>query len=59
MPTKVQRELFDTAGSLGELLQTTALRGEIARFLHKHKDDESPADDVSSPSVTRGCSHVS
>jgi hypothetical protein len=41
IPTKIQRELFDTAGSLGELLQTEALRGQIARFLHDHKDDES------------------
>jgi hypothetical protein len=39
IPKTLQRELFDTAGSLGELLNTAALRGEIARFLHKHKDD--------------------
>ena len=39
IPTKLQRELFDTAGSLGELLKTAALRGQIARFLHDHKDD--------------------
>jgi hypothetical protein len=39
IPTKLQRELFDTAGSLGELLDTAELRGQIARFLHKHKDD--------------------
>jgi hypothetical protein len=38
VPTKLQRELFDTAGSLGDLLQATELRGQIARFLHKHKD---------------------
>jgi hypothetical protein len=25
---------------MGELLNTAALRWEIARFLHKHKDDE-------------------
>lgn len=43
IPTKLQRELFDTAGSLGDLLQTAALRGQIARFLHEHKDDEAPA----------------
>jgi hypothetical protein len=41
LPAKLQRELFDTAGSLGDLLDTAALRGQIARFLHKHKDDES------------------
>ena len=41
IPTKLQRELFDTAGSMGELLATAELRGQIARFLHKHKDDVS------------------
>jgi hypothetical protein len=39
LPTKLRRELFDNAGAMGELLQTTELRGQIARFLHKHKDD--------------------
>jgi hypothetical protein len=39
LPTKLRRELFDTAGSMGELLATAELRGQIARFLHKHKDD--------------------
>ena len=39
IPTKLQRELFDTAGSMGELLRTSQLRGQIARFLHQHKDD--------------------
>jgi hypothetical protein len=38
-PTTLQREIFDTAGSVGELLETAALRGQIARFLHKHKND--------------------
>ena len=42
IPTKLQRELFDTAGSLGDVLQTSALRGQIARFLHSHKDEASP-----------------
>ena len=42
IPTKLQRELFDTAGSLGDVLQTAALRGQIARFLHSHKDEASP-----------------
>jgi hypothetical protein len=40
LPTKLRRELFDSAGSMGSLLQTAELRGQIARFLHKHKDDE-------------------
>lgn len=44
IPTKLQRELFDTAGSMGDLLQTPTLRGQIARFLHKHKDEENSAD---------------
>ena len=43
LPTKLQRELFDNAGSMGELLETAALRGQIARFLHKHKNGEEPA----------------
>jgi hypothetical protein len=37
VPTKLQRELFDTAGSMGALLKTAELRGQIARFLHDHK----------------------
>jgi hypothetical protein len=40
LPKKLQRELFDNASSMGELLETKALRGNIARFLHKHKGDE-------------------
>ncbi len=36
LPAKLQRELFDSAGSTGELLATEELRGQIARFLHKH-----------------------
>jgi len=39
IPAKLQRELFDTAGSMGELMATAELRGQIARFLHKHKND--------------------
>ena len=39
LPKTLQREIFDTAASVGELLETAALRGQIARFLHKHKDD--------------------
>jgi rubrerythrin len=42
IPTKLRRELFDTAGSMGELLKTAELRGQIARFLHDHKDDDEP-----------------
>ena len=43
IPTKLRRELFDTAGSMGELLATAELRGQIARFLHKHKDGDAGA----------------
>src|SRR5246500_420993 len=39
LPTTLQREIFDTAGSVGKLLETATLRGQIARFLHKHKND--------------------
>jgi hypothetical protein len=38
LPKTMQREIFDTAASVGELLETVALRGQIARFLHKHKN---------------------
>jgi hypothetical protein len=44
LPTKLQRELFDNAGTMGELLNTSALRGQIARFLHKHKNDDDPSE---------------
>jgi hypothetical protein len=38
LPTGLQRDLFDDAGSKGELLDTATLRGQIARFLRKHTD---------------------
>jgi hypothetical protein len=41
LPTKLRRELFDNAGAMGELLDIAALRGQIARFLHKHKHEKS------------------
>ena len=40
LPTKLQKELFDNASSVGGLLQSGELKGQIARFLHNHKDDE-------------------
>lgn len=43
IPTKLQRELFDTAGSVGDVLKSSELRAQIARFLHKQKDDVSAA----------------
>jgi hypothetical protein len=42
LPTTLQREIFDTAGSVGTLLDTAELRGQIARFLHKHRHDADP-----------------
>jgi len=38
-PKNIQRELFEYAGSIGDLQQVTELKGQIARFLHNHKDD--------------------
>jgi hypothetical protein len=40
LPQKLRRELIDSAGAMGELLETAELRGKIARFLHKHKNDD-------------------
>jgi len=40
IPKKLQRELFDNAGAMGDLPDTKELRGKIARLLHKHKDDK-------------------
>ena len=59
IPTKLQRELFDTAGALGDVPQTVALRGQIARFLHKHKVAENPVDGVPKPNVTKRDPHGS
>jgi hypothetical protein len=39
LPTKIQRELFEHASSMGELNHTAELKGQLARFLHQHKDD--------------------
>jgi hypothetical protein len=36
--TKIQ-QLFDDAGSKGGLSQTATLRGQVSRFLQKHKGD--------------------
>lgn len=40
LPTTLQREIFDGAASVGKLLETGALRGQIARFLHKHANGD-------------------
>jgi hypothetical protein len=39
LPKKQQRQLFEDASSKEGLPRTNALKGELARFLHKHKDD--------------------
>jgi hypothetical protein len=39
LPTNIQRVLFKRAASLSKEDQTLALREQIARFLHNHKDD--------------------
>jgi hypothetical protein len=39
LPTKIQRELFEHASSMSELKHTAELKGQVARFLHQHKDD--------------------
>jgi hypothetical protein len=36
LPQKLQRELFDNAGAMGDLANTESLRGQIARLLHKN-----------------------
>jgi len=38
IPKTLQRELFDTAGSMGDVLKSAAQRAQIARFLHGHKN---------------------
>jgi hypothetical protein len=42
LPTKIQRELFEHATSLADLAQTAQRKGQIARFLHDHKDEGVP-----------------
>jgi hypothetical protein len=37
LPAKLQNELFDDAGDMGELLDTSVLIGQIARFRLVHK----------------------
>jgi hypothetical protein len=40
LPTKLQRELFETAGTIGDVVATPEMRGKIARFLHTHKNGD-------------------
>jgi len=39
LPKKIQKKLFEGAGSIGDLQQITELEGQIARVLHHHKSD--------------------
>jgi len=52
LPTKLQRELFDHAGSMGEPLNIAALRGQIARFLHKHKAGDDDFEEIAKPDAS-------
>jgi len=59
IPTKLQRELFDTAGSMGDVLKSAVLRAQIARFLHRHKDNEgNTADYTSKPNAAKETPHA-
>jgi hypothetical protein len=40
LPTKIQRDLFDHAISMGEPRHTAQLKDRVARFLQRTKDDE-------------------
>jgi hypothetical protein len=57
IPTKLQRELFDTAGSMGDVLKSAGLRAQIARFLHRQKDEYAAPDCISKPSTPKGTPH--
>ena len=39
LPTRIQRELFEHATSLADLAPQAPWKGQIARFMHNHKDD--------------------
>ena len=43
LPTTIQRELFEHAIAMGKLQHTAELKGQIARFLHKHQGRPSRA----------------
>ena len=53
-PGEAATRAFDTAGSLGDVLQTITLRSQIARFLHDNKDEQKPADCISKPNIAKG-----
>jgi hypothetical protein len=49
LPTAIQRELFEHAISMGNLHHTAELKGQIARFLHKHQGARSQKADFLPP----------
>ena len=40
IPAKLQREIFDSADAMGDLLRTTEPRARLARLLREHKDGQ-------------------
>jgi hypothetical protein len=40
LPSAIQRKLFDSASTMGSLLNIVALREGIDRFVQKHQDAE-------------------
>lgn len=38
LPSDIRRKLFDCATTMGDALDITSLRGQVARFVHKHQD---------------------
>jgi hypothetical protein len=42
LPTESQRKLFEDAASMTDSARQFALKQQIARFLHEHKDDAVP-----------------
>jgi hypothetical protein len=42
LPTEIQRKLFEDAASMTDSARQFELKQQIARFLHKHKDDAGP-----------------
>jgi hypothetical protein len=55
LPTKLQRDLFGKAGTMGELLDTTGLRGQIARFLHQREHNGDAGQFSLVPGRETGC----
>jgi hypothetical protein len=44
IPTKLQRELFKDASTIGDVQRIAPLKEALARFLHDHKDDVKKSD---------------